>query len=257
MKFLKVLTIFGILLFLSSCVKQPYKAQLDRFDSIPSIPYSSISELYDFSNLKIGSEAIYESHTHNSKVKLIGIRSNQGETIYIIEMTANEIVTTYIADSFSMKRALLFFDGLEIVDVQFDPEYRWLEAINPHYVYGGLIPFGLNIALGLVSEGLFMGMNADKQEEESMELIKNMETKIIGFELISHEDLIFKNQSISCNVYQIHTLQKIQGGVGETISKIWISNQVPFGIVKREVRPIMEHISTEYKDETMLIEFNY
>lgn len=71
-----------------------------------------------------------------------------------------------------------------------------------------------------------------------------VESKIVDFKLISDEKLLIAHQSIVCKVYQVHTITrhvmpstKMMLGMNAIIDetkKIWISDDVPFGLVKSQ-----------------------
>jgi hypothetical protein len=72
-----------------------------------------------------------------------------------------------------------------------------------------------------------------------------LESKIIDFKLISDEQLIIAHQSVACKIYQVHTITRHvrpsstemmpdMNAIIDESEKIWISDDVPFGLVKSQ-----------------------
>ena len=205
--------------------------EIDRFEQIQGLSCSEIPELYDISRLKAGStvkmSSIYDKSTKPffQTTILRDIQSTKTGKQYIVDWVIGKDIYTLEGDSLAFSKVICF-DKINYTNyVKTGPD-SILDVIHK----GGLL---YPLTMWGVSKQVAQGLREQK-----------IETKILDFKLISHERLIIANQSISCKVYQIQTItrrtipsmKKVAGYtliIDESI-KLWISDDVPFGSVKRE-----------------------
>ena len=68
---------------------------------------------------------------------------------------------------------------------------------------------------------------------------RKRETKILDFKLVSQEKLTIANQTVSCKVYQVQVIIRetypfLSDSIWDISRKVWISDDVPFGLVRSE-----------------------
>ena len=218
------------------------QSEINRFEQTQGLSCSEIPEIYDMSRLKVGSTVKIKSIYDKSKkpffetMILRDIQSTKIEKQYIIDLVIGKDIYTIEGESSAFNRVVCS-DKINMRNYTRTGGDNIPSAI----IKGALIAGPIGIALSLYDYSLMQEI--DKEAAQSLRE-QEIETKIVDFKLISHERLTIANQSISCKVYQIQTItrqtrpsmKKLPGAtliIDESI-KLWISDDVPFGEVKRE-----------------------
>jgi len=104
-------------------------------------------------------------------------------------------------------------------------------------IKGALGAGAVGVAMNLMDRSSKLKM----YDQINQDLIKHhkVETKVLDFKLVSQEKITIASQAVSCRIYQIQTITRITYSsdlviIGEESLNVWISDDVPFGLVKSE-----------------------
>ncbi|MBU3895982.1 hypothetical protein KKG36_01585 [Patescibacteria group bacterium] len=211
-----------------------WQSVVDRFEQTQGLSCSQALELYDISRLKVGSTVKTESTCGKSKQlvtkTLQDIKSAENGKRYIV----NEIIGN---DTFTREGCPLAFskviceDGINYIDYA-----KAQDNIPTAVITGALVAGPIGAAMNLYQRSFMQGVY--KQVAQVFKEHKT-ETKILDFKLVSQEKLTIANQTVSCRVYQIQAITReiypsSSDSITDTSRKVWISDDVPFGLVRSE-----------------------
>ena len=249
-KRISVLFAFIFLLLISGCaatfptqpVNPEAQLQMQRFEAAKSLTASEIPDIYNASRLRPGSSVKIkytgtnsEKPYFSSKV-LRDIKSNGANKVYIIDSASNDAAFTFEENPSSLAKIISPQEDLTPMK-----DYKMPEGDNLPTKFIQSAPFvSLAGAPFLIMDYYRMkGINEDVSKH-----IKGMrvETKVIDFKFISSEIVRVTGKDIPCKIYQVHSLTRQTSPptkripspafIMEEVKKIWISDDIPFGIVK-------------------------
>ena len=222
-----------------------WQAEADRFEQAKTLSVGEIPNIYNVSRLCKGSN-VKIKHTRNNSDEPSFITEtvrdvkvdNKGK-IYVIDSTVSERTFTFQEDSVSLQKIVSPYENKQpLADIEVPPDGNNL----PTALLQGAIAGG---ALGVAVNAL----NYSHTKEIYRDTVGHMksmriETKVIDFKFVSDERLKIAGKDILCKVYQIHSLTKQTMALSKRIpssslmsdksEKMWVSDDVPFGVVKRE-----------------------
>jgi hypothetical protein len=174
---------------------------------------------------------------------------------------------TFEADTYSLKR-LLFSDRVKQVDITYSPSPK--DAEDSAVLAGGTLAAGVSggLAGGIAGVGMWALLLANRsaQEKAAQELAQDLKAKnphaetrmkIVGFKFVCDEEVNVGNRIIPCKLYQIQTTvrkvllyfkQDISSTpyIEENFVKMWVSDDVPFGVAKQEIKRVI-HLEADKK----------
>jgi len=240
---------------------------ISRFEQVNGLSCPEIPVLYDVSRLKTGSFVKLQLTYDKSKkpaFETITLREGRPGK-YIIDIASGRTNYALEGEPSSFGRVICS-DGTSIKD---------------YFVKRDRSTWGLVKSAGAGILGITMELIERAREPKEGRELKGMEdtqieTKIIDLKLISQETLIISNRSISCKVYLMQSIAREMISPQENSSpytsiveerkKVWISDEVPFGLVKSEGKKIvnMEVLGMGFMDigqdmfeNCEVVEFNY
>lgn len=207
-----------------------WQSEVDRFEKVQGLSYSQAPELYDSSRLKVGSTVKIKHAFNKSKSlttkTLYDIKSTESGNKYII----NEINGSY---TFTREGDPVAFSKVICED---KINYINLKDSLPATIVKGLQGGVLGVASNLYDRASSSGVN-----NQVLQVFKDRkrETKILDFKLVSQEKLTIANQIVPCRVYQVQAITRetypsVSDSIADVTRKIWISDDVPFGLVRSE-----------------------
>lgn len=258
-----------LLLFLCGCAVSSRSVQKDNgqfdkqlalFEQAKGLSSSQIPPVYDASRLRVGS-SVKIKFTQGGSGKpyfmstvLRDIQVDGGGKSYVTDFTAgkNQIFTH--KEKESALKTIVFPEDVDFEKMSETMDYKDLRNVNlpTAVVRGALVAGPLGIVLGVMDY-----QNEKEMHEEITKALKGQKirTKVIDFNLISNENIQVANKTVACRVYQIKSLRcqtmpgskRVPGFIVlmDETEKLWISDDVPFGIAKREgVQTIHMHADT-------------
>lgn len=260
-KIMHLLLTVLMILSINSCVTtfRSEPAELERFDRAIKVPDSELNCLYDIKQLRVGSMALFRQR-YESKLILVSYRLIAHDNTtqkYTLEMSTiggegNGLVTTFEVDSSGFRRLLLSSNQMKLINQMnldtdlLEPTDR--EALGNIFVgltTGGTVGGGLSVILEIIKKNRSKvvydrGVQAIKEHGHETGM------KIVKVTHVLNEEVIIGNRRLLCRVYQIDTISKgiaVSSGqpeswyvVTDKSEKIWVSDDIPFGVVKRESR---------------------
>ena len=253
-----LLTILVVLSLNSCTTKANVKsdpADLERYDRAVMVPDAELDCIYDSTRLRVGSMALLRTQ---SKSGLLSWRLSAYDNTtqkYILETSiiagdGNGSVMTFEADSSGFRKLLMSSDQMKLINqTKLDPnqlEPKDRAALGNIFIAtaaGGVIGGGISVILELISQNrskvvFDRGLQAIKEHGHEAGV------KIVKVTHVSNEEVIIGGQSVPCRVYQLDMITKgigVSSGqsepwfvVSNNSEKIWVSNDVPFGVVKKE-----------------------
>jgi len=220
-----------------------WQSEVDRFERTQGFSCSQIPELYDTSRLKVGSTVKKRDISGKTKCfttkVLYDIKSTENGKRYIINEIYGDNTFTREGEPLAFSKVICE-DGINYID------YTKAQDNIPTAVIKGALTGGpIGAAMGLRQRSFMQGVYKRVAQDFKE---KKIETKILDFKLVSQEKLTIANQVVSCRVYQIQTITKgilpsIHDFITEASRKVWISDDVPFGLVKSEDNAVMYQAS--------------
>lgn len=252
-----------------------FQSVMDRFERTNGLSWSEIPELYDTSRLKAGSSVKVKLMYDKSKKPYFETQTireiklaNMGKR-YIIDMVMEDNHSYTLEGGPSDFNRVIWSDNISITDHSKTVQDNIPTTIIKGALFGG--PIG--IAMSLHQRSSMQAL--DEELKQSLKDRKS-ETKIIDFKLISNEILVVSNKSIPCRVYQIQTINRnirpvMKHAPGSTYiieesKRVWISDEVPFGLVKSETDKILNiaisgkhsmYMTQNMTESCEVTEFNY
>jgi len=211
-----------------------------RFEETKGLSCSGLSALYDISRLKAGSSVkmklTYDQSGQPSDVTMAlrEIKSAGAQKKYIMEVTSDR--TRYVLAGGP--------SALDKVVCSDDCKIESYYVKRDSSIWTLISSFGAGRAVGVVYE--LIQRASEPPEGREVPSMKDMEveTKIIDLKLVSEETLNIAGRSIPCKVYAVKTISRevlspMKNAAGsiaivEEEKKVWISDEVPFGLVKSE-----------------------
>ncbi len=210
-----------------------------RFEQTRGLACSELPVLYDISRLKAGSSVkmklAYDQSGRPSDVTMT-LRETKGagaEKKYIMDVISGR--TRYaIEGSSSAFDRIICSDDSKI-------ESYYLKRDNSTWV---LVQSAAGGVLGIAIELIERACEPQEGRELSSMKDTKVETKIIDFKLVSEETLTVSGRLIPCRVYAVRSISResvkplehaaSSTAIIEETKKVWISDEVPFGLVKSE-----------------------
>jgi hypothetical protein len=262
-----LLTMILALLTTNCVTTKPLPAELQRFDLAKEVSSSELDGIYDISRLKVGDGVRLRGKIINSyeikpksyltDKKLVAIDpSTQNYIVDILTVYQNgdALLRTIEAEPFHIRRISISggsktLNESKIESDQLDPIAR--AALTNLASGTGIVGFTLTVLPELIkkhrSEVVAKRYSQASKEHEDHH-------KIIRFDQISNEELTVGARRIFCKVYQIDVITKgitVSSGRSEPFytvidesTKVWVSDDVPFGIVKLDSKSIY-HLGAE------------
>lgn len=167
------------------------------------------------------------------------IQSNSDKKHYTIDLTAAG------SKIFTFKESAL---GLSTIIYPDDFDFETMDFKEPPSDHLGLMLFRNALfggPIGLTVDLWHKSYMDDLHNETTQYLMgQKIKTKIIDFNLVANENIALADRIVACKVYQANTITCQMAPGTERLPaftflinesrKIWISNEVPFGVVKTE-----------------------
>ncbi|MCK9614109.1 MAG: hypothetical protein M0R48_01240 [Candidatus Omnitrophica bacterium] len=242
---------FAILLFSGCAATTPQATSNDsantnvdvlRFEqakalSASDIPDINISRLSKGSNVKIKHIQDGLGRTYFTVKTVKDVKAADNGKIYVIDSVTEGRTYTFSEDSASLRKVVSPYENIQPLADFKDPSMSGMPATFINALGAG----GIGIALIPVTRS-----QERERNKEAGDHARGMrvERKITDFKFVSDEVLKIADKDILCKVYQIHSLTRQTMPATKTIpstlliintsERIWISEDVPFGIAKRE-----------------------
>jgi hypothetical protein len=256
----KILSIFIIILVIMltySCVSlKPLPGDLERFDRAKEVSDSELDGIYDHSRLKVGSRALLKLRGPSFDLlldyELVAIDDATQKCVLsrsIMNQEGNGRIFTQEVESTFIRK--VFMSGkvktLSVAEVDSNQFESITRAAIKNLLIGGALGFGIDVIPRatmrhrgkVVTDRL---AQATKENEDYY--------KIIELTRMSDEELSIGNRQIVCRVYQVEAMSKTimvtdrQSEpfyvVRDMSRRVWISDDVPFGIVKVESKGTLD-----------------
>lgn len=197
-----------------------YQDWVEVFERTKGLSADEIPEQYNYSRLSEGSKVKMKTTDYRSSgssyiTKILReIRVVDNKKLYLVEHISDGSVFTSKVEPLSLSKII-----------------RPHKSIHTDEFYSNI-------------------ESASKSARAEIELLAQrlkgakVESKIIDFKLISDEQLIIAHQSVACKVYQVRTITRnvrpstkmmlSMNAIIDETKKIWISDDVPFGLVKSQ-----------------------
>ncbi len=258
------------------------QALMSRFEQAKTISAGEIPDVYNASRLSKGSN-VKIKYTRNNLDKpyfstqiVREVKVDNKGRVYVIDSIVAERTFTRQEDSLSLGKIVSPYEDIHPLA---DLKEGLSKSDNlPTAIVKGAIAAG---PVGAVLNAL----DSSRMREINNEVIAHVkgmriETKVIDFKFVSDERLKIAGKDILCKVYQIHSLIRQTAPSGNRIpsssfiidksEQMWISEDVPFGIAKRESTQIL-HMCMDENNNRMafapasqttheineVVEFNY
>jgi len=207
-----------------------WQSEVDRFERTQGLLYSQAPELYDSSRLKVGS-TVKTKHTFNKSKSLTtktlyDIKSAESGERYIVKEINGSYTFTREGDPVAFSKVICE-DKINYIN---------LKDSLPATIVKGLQGGVLGVASNLYDRASSSGVN-----NQVLQVFKERkrETKILDFKLVSQEKITIANQIVPCRVYQVQvtireTYPFLSDSIWDISRKVWISDDVPFGLVRSE-----------------------
>ncbi len=241
------------------------QALMSRFEQAKILSTEEIPDVYNASRLRKGSN-VKMKHTLNSLEKPYFM------TQAVREVKADNKGSIYVIDSIVDERAFTRQEDLVSLGKIVSP----YEDIHPLADFKEGLPKGDNLPASIVKGAIAAGpvgavvsaLDSSRMNEINKEVtahVKGMriETKVIDFRFLSDDKLKIAGKDILCKVYQIHSLIRQTTPSGKRIpsssliidksEKVWVSDDMPFGIAKRESIQTLHMCMDENSGDRMTI----
>jgi len=258
---LSFLTMIVALLTTNCVTHNPPLAELRRFDlTKEEVSTSEFDRIYDSSRLKVGNSAVvggkitisYEARPRSYVTTKEVIAIDDSTRNYIVDILTipqegDGQLTTIEVDPLYIRR-VLDVSGYKVLNVskiksdQLDPIIRaalkdwWAKGVP-----GIMASASLELLKKHRSEAVLKRYSQARKDYKD-------QYKIIKFDQISDEEVTVGARRIFCKVYQIDVIRKEMTvssdrsepfyKVVDTSTKIWVSDDVPFGVVKVDSKSI-------------------
>jgi len=244
---------------------------ISRFEQAKGISCSELPVLYDVSRLKAGSSVKLQLNYDNSKkpsfetMSLREIRPANREKKYIIDIVSGFTHYSLEGDTSSFNRVICS-DGASIKGYFIKRDRSAWALVKS--AGGGV----LGIAAELIERAR---EPAEGREFKGMEDTET-ETKIIDFKFVFQDILTIAGRSVPCKVYIMQTVAREMispkenspraTSIIEERKRVWISDEVPFGLVRSEGKKIVNmevpgmgfiNIGQDISENCEVVEFNY
>lgn len=212
---------------------------ITRFEEAKGLSCSGLPALYDISRLKAGSSVKMKltygqsGQPSDATMTLREIKGAGAQRKYIMEVVSGR--TRYaIEGSSSAFDRIICSDDSKI-------ESYYLKRDNSTWA---LVQSAAGGVLGIAMELIERASEPPEGREVPSMKDTKIETKIIDFKLVSEEALTVSGRAIRCRVYAVQTISRevlspmknaaSSTAIVEETKKVWISDEVPFGLVKSE-----------------------
>jgi hypothetical protein len=258
-----VLFYFFMMLLVSGCTTtQPQSiqqnsadmnAEIQRFEQAKALSPADIPDTYNVSRLSKGSNVKIKHTQDNSgeayfTTKTVrDIKAGGSGKVYVIDSVTEGRTYTFSEDTASLRKVVSPYENTQpLADLKDLPGSSLPQEIV------NVIGAG-NIAIGIVTAPI-SHMQEKERNKEAGDQMRGMriERKVVDFKFVSNETLRVAGKNIVCKVYQVHSLMRqtmpssklmpSSSFVMDSSERIWVCEDVPFGIVKRESTQIM-HMS--------------
>jgi len=216
-----------------------------RFEQAKALAASDIPDLYNLSRLSKGSQVKIKHTRDNSSetyftVKTVkDVTAGNGNSVYAIDSVTEGNTYTFSEDSASLRKVVSPYESIQPLTGLKDQPGSSLPQQIINVIGAG------NLVIGIVAAPITHMQEKERNKEIGNQMrAMRIEKKVIGFKLVAEEELRVANKNILCKVYEVHTLtrqtmpqSKIMPAslfVMDGTERIWISEDVPFGIVKTE-----------------------
>jgi len=211
---------------------------MTRFEEAKGLSGSELPVLYDISRLKAGSSVKMRltfdaGRPSDVTTTLREIKNDGTQKRYMVEVTSGR--TRYVLDGgpSALDRVICSDD--------FKIDSYYVKRDNSVWVLVGSVGAGV---VGVLQELIQRACEpAEGREVPSMK-DASIETKVVDFKLVSEETLKVSGRPVPCKVYAVKTISRevfapVAHAAGSTAiveetKKVWISDEVPFGLVKSE-----------------------
>lgn len=210
-----------------------------RFKETKGLSCSELPVLYDVSRLKAGSSVrmklTFEAgQPSDVTMTLREIKGAGAQKKYIMEVVSGR--TRYVLGGGP--------SALDKVVCSDDCKIESYYVKRDNSVWALVSSMGAGVAVGVLQELIQRACEPPEGRELSSMKDMKIETKIIDFKLVSEETLTVSGRAIRCRVYAVQSISResvkplehaaSSTAIVEETKKVWISDEVPFGLVKSE-----------------------
>jgi|GEM_PF-1434911 len=218
-----------------------------RFEETKGLFCSELPALYDISHLKAGSSVkmkltFEEGRPSDATMTLLEIKDAGMQKRYRVEVTSDR--TRYVLDGGpSAFNRVICSDDFKIDSYYVKGDDNvWVALVGS---------FVSCRAAGVLYELIRRACDREPPEGREVPSMKDasIETKIIDFKFLADETLNISGRPVPCKVYAVKTISRevfaplahaaASTAIVEETKKVWISDEVPFGLVKSEGKKTM------------------
>ncbi len=246
--FLTVLLVAGCATTQPQLIQQDradINAEIQRFEQAKALSPADMPDIYTVSRLSRGSNVKIKHTQDNSgeayfTTKTVrDIKAGDSGKVYVVDSVTEGRTYTFSEDTVSLRKVVSPYENTQPLADLKDQKGSSLPTEIVNVIGTG------NIAIGLVTAPIAHLQEKERNKEigDRMRAMR-IERKVIDFKFVSDETLKVSNKNILCKVYEVHSLMrqtmppsKIMPSsslIMDGSERIWVSEDVPFGIVKRE-----------------------
>jgi len=220
-------------------------AEIQRFEQAKALSPADIPDIYNVSRLCKGSNVKIKHKQDNAgevyfTTKTVrDVKAGGSGKMYTIDSVTEGRTHTFSEDTASLRKVVSPYENTQPL-----ADFKDLPGSSLSQEIVNVIGAG-NLAVGIVAAPI-AHLQEKERNKEAGDQMRGMriERKIIDFKLVSNEALRVADKNILCKVYQVHSLTRqtmpsskitpSSSFIMDGSERIWVSEDVPFGIVKRE-----------------------
>lgn len=220
-------------------------AENQRFEQAKALSPVDIPDIYNVSRLSKGSNVKIKHMPDGSDkayfmtITVRDVKTNNKGKVYVVDSVVEGKTYTFSEDAASLRKIVSPYENAQpLADLKDLPGSSLPQEIV------NVIGAG-NLVVGIVSAPIARVQEKERNKEAGDQMRgMRIERKVIDFKFVSEEALKVANKNILCKVYQIHSLTRqtmpatkkmpSSSFVIDASERIWVSEDVPFGMVKRE-----------------------